>query len=176
MFLWVSYLSCSWSSPPCMDRPVAVGSASGIAASVALALLKGFQSEAPLESLVSTLDCVCPSNFDFEAFPWVVFLLGVGTGLFLGPLLDVAWLVRQKWRRFVLRQAFYDPAPRTLHKVLAWTPETAFQPERNDLRLRWESWGVSWGGSHWGSTSKAISWVSWETEWVRSPVWLPAVW
>ncbi len=102
-----------------MDRPVAVGSASGVAASVALALLKGFQSDTPLESLAHSLDCVCPIGVDFETFPWVVFLLGIGTGLLLGPLLDLVWLIRQRWRRFVLRQALFEQGTRTLHKVLA---------------------------------------------------------
>ncbi len=102
-----------------MERSVAVGSASGVASTVVLAILKTLVSEnhlAPLETLQQCLEC--PPRLDLEDFPPIIFLGGIAVGLVSGPLLDLAWLARQRWRRFIWSQVGEAPV-RSLHKVLA---------------------------------------------------------
>lgn len=104
-----------------MDRQVAVGGASGFATSLALNLLRGLLVESPLAPLDPVLTSAvldCPATLNFEEFPVGVFLLGILVGLLFGPVLDLCWLVRQRWRRFVLRQFALESQPRALHRVL----------------------------------------------------------
>ena len=47
-------------------------------------------------------------------------LIGVCVGILAGPVIDLLWLVRRRWRRFVVER-LEENAPRRvpLHKVLA---------------------------------------------------------
>ena len=36
--------------------------------------------------------------FDSEDFPWAIFGAGILRGLAIGPLLDLAWVIRERWR------------------------------------------------------------------------------
>lgn len=101
-----------------MERSVAVGSASGVASTVVLAILKSLSDPnlGPLETLQQCLEC--PPRFDLEDFPLAIFLGGVLVGCLSGPLLDLLWLTRQRWRRYIWRQVSEGPS-RSLHKVLA---------------------------------------------------------
>ena len=105
-----------------MDRPLVVGSASGVFSSVLLALVKDLasSSEPRFEPVVTRcLDSV--STFNFEEAPWSFFVAGILVGLLVWPLLDLIWIVRAKWRRFVWRNIGYQGCTfqRPLHKVLA---------------------------------------------------------
>ena len=106
-----------------MDRPLVVGSASGVFSSVLLALVKDLasSSEPRFEPVVtSCLESV--STFSFEEAHWGFFAAGVLVGLFIWPCLDLVWILRAKWRRFVWRNlGGFQTATfqRPLHKVLA---------------------------------------------------------
>lgn len=108
-----------------MDRPVVVGSASGLLSSLALTLLKGL-SEHPIQPLDVLNHCLeCAPSVNFEDFPWAIFGAGLLCGLAIGPLLDLAWVIRERWRRFIWNQVAltqnppYPSSSRPLHKVLA---------------------------------------------------------
>lgn len=106
-----------------MDRTVAVGSASGVASSLALALLRAITEVPPgFEPGIRLAECLeCTRDWNFEDFPWTIFAAGVLAGVLLGPLLDLLWLARQHWRRFVWASwsSLNSSPPRQLHKVLA---------------------------------------------------------
>lgn len=102
-----------------MDRPLVVGSASGLFSSVLLTLVKdlALSSEPRFEPVITTsLDSV--SAFNFEEAPWSFFVAGVLVGLFVRR----AWILSAKWRRFVWRNlggVLTATFQRPLHKVLA---------------------------------------------------------
>ncbi len=101
-----------------MDRPVAIGGFSGVASTIAYTLLKGLAEDSAIPVNLPTLEC--PEIINLESAPWGLFLAGVGCGLLVGPALDLLWLFRQKWRRFIWRIiAAEQVAPCRLHKVLA---------------------------------------------------------
>ncbi len=97
-----------------------VGSASGLISSVVLTFLRGIQ-EQPLEAINRGLECL-PSLCE-EPQHWGYFACGVLCGLAVGPILDVCWVVRQKWRRFLAEQLGVGHSgsvvSRPLYKVLA---------------------------------------------------------
>ena len=102
-----------------MHQPVAVGAASGTAtAGLILTVLRQF-----LAAPTGLETCLVPSALPEPELPgWVhspSFLCGLAIGLLAGPLLDLAWLLRQRWRRFVWSCAAENSNPRPLHKVLA---------------------------------------------------------
>ncbi len=103
-----------------MDRPLVVGGASGLISSVVLTFLRGIQDQ-PLESLARGLECL-PCLCE-ESQPWGYFIAGILCGLLVGPVIDIAWVVRQRWRRFLANQLGWGfPASsnsRALYKVLA---------------------------------------------------------
>ena len=85
-----------------MHQPIAIGTASGTSAGLALALLREFISSPALES-VCPLPPLLPDRESSSS--WVHYpslILGLSIGLLAGPLLDIAWLLRQRWRRFHL--------------------------------------------------------------------------
>ena len=86
-----------------MERPLVIGSASGVFSSLALAALRDLASGSDsrfVEPLTRCLEC---TNWPEE--PWVkTFTLGVLTGVLVWPLVDILWLLRERWRRFVWRQ------------------------------------------------------------------------
>ena len=110
-----------------MDRPVAVGGVSGILSTLVLSLLKGSLREQglevptaiPLPAFECPLECpiTCP-EIKFEDIPFWTFLAGICAGALLGPALDLLWLARQRWRRFIFRCCFQEQTNRSLHRVL----------------------------------------------------------
>ncbi len=84
-----------------MDRPLVVGSASGVFSSLALGLIRDLASgkEPRFEQLESCFDCP-----QFEDPTVRTFLAGVLVGLLLWPVIDLLQVFRARWRRFVARQ------------------------------------------------------------------------
>ena len=94
------------SSRDCMDRPLAVGGASGAITSILLGLSRFYFNtpeiywEKGIE--VANQVCSCASRgFDLEDLPWWFFAAGLACGVLLGPTLDLCWLARERWRRFI---------------------------------------------------------------------------
>ena len=96
------------SNSRCMDRPIAIGGFSGIASSLALSLLRSIVQdqhtviEVPTAPTIGLPAFECP-QISFEDIPLWTFAAGVAVGLLAGPTLDLLWLVRQRWRRFIWR-------------------------------------------------------------------------
>ena len=125
MFLNVSDCQLLLIKRPFMERSVAVGSASGVASSIALALLRTLTFDpAALERhlpdcLPQIQECLDCSPINLSEVPWAIFGAGVLCGLLAGPVLDVIWLLRQRRRRFVLRHIVLERSSRSLHKVIS---------------------------------------------------------
>ena len=89
-----------------MPNQLAVGAAGGSLSTFVLSLLRN-----------------CPGfNLDWENYSQLIILgAGIALGLGLGFLLDLLWVVKERWRRFVLRRLAISQSPssnRPLHKVL----------------------------------------------------------
>ena len=90
-----------------MNRPLAIGSASGAFSSLLLTAARQwllFQDPEPgIEPLLSCIPCP-DFNLEEVPLPWIFALVGFICGLLFGPLLDLCWLAKAKWRRFILRR------------------------------------------------------------------------
>ena len=119
-------MSSRSSCPKLMDRPLAIGGTSGIVSSLLALTLQGLSREAGIDPLPPTVFAECLNNsptLTFEDIPWVIFLAGFICGLLFGPAVDIFWILKERWRRFVLRCVVHlqGPAPtpaRAFHKVL----------------------------------------------------------
>lgn len=109
-----------------MDRTVAVGSASGVVSSLAVSFLRALQHSDPsafFEPVSLAADCLeRGATLNFEDFPVGVFLAGVITGILIGPFIDLLWIIKQRWRRFVWSNFSVEPVPqgpglRLLHEL-----------------------------------------------------------
>lgn len=107
------------------DSPLVLGAAGGSFASVVFGLLRHFAAEDPLavhHILPGVTDCIC-ETLDLEISDrrgLQIFLAGLICGVLAGPLIDLIWLLRQRWRRFVwtnLTGGGQSP-PRALYKVI----------------------------------------------------------
>ena len=93
-----------------MSRPLAIGSASGAVSSLLLSAARAWLEDPGItipETLGAVGTCIpCPefSRQLIEDYPWGFFLAGLLIGVFLGPLVDLLWLAKEKWRRWILRQ------------------------------------------------------------------------
>ena len=78
-----------------------IGSASGVFSSLALAILRDFSGgfEPKLEHLGNCLEALQPEE---DKVWW--FLAGLAVGVSVWPLVDLLWLLREKWRRYIWRQ------------------------------------------------------------------------
>ena len=85
-----------------MPQSLALGAAGGSASTLLLGVLRYLASE---EVLPPVPDCFCPStttiDLEFQQPQAYVFLAGLVLGLLAGPIVDLVWIVREKWRRFV---------------------------------------------------------------------------
>ncbi len=116
-FAELKYLQAFWGQAPWMDRPVAIGSASGVFSGLLFQLARDLTRDTPLEPVVPYLNC--PVFENSGNFSWLVFGAGIAVGLCIGPAVDLAWLLRQKWRRWIWNCFSAELPSRSLHKVLA---------------------------------------------------------
>ena len=93
-----------------MPNQLAVGATGGAFSTLLLGLFK----EAILEDrLPRVAECICnPPDWatdllDQPHLYW--FLAGILVGICSGPILELFWLLREKWRRFVIRNLFGVP-------------------------------------------------------------------
>ena len=109
------------SSRPWMQRPIAIGGVSGAFSTLAVRLLQDFSRGSQFEPLVDQCVDTLPSLDSTTDIPWLVFLAGFLTGVLFGPLLDLCWLARARWRRFIWRKvwAHQDLSAKGHYKVLA---------------------------------------------------------
>ncbi len=113
---------CLDQAPQWMERPLAVGGVSGLAGSLLVTLARNLvlENQDPGFSLPNCIpSCLDGANLSIEELPWLWFLGGLVVGLSVGPLVDLLWLWKQRWRRFVLSEAAGGNSQRALHKVLA---------------------------------------------------------
>ena len=86
-----------------MPSQLAVGAAGGTFSTLVLSLLKQVLLEDRVPPYIP--ECLCPvSDWQLEFFedPKVrIFFVGLGLGIALGPCLDLLWLLRERWRRFI---------------------------------------------------------------------------
>lgn len=89
----------------CMaHRPLAIGGSAGALSSLAFDLLRS-----SLEDHLPEESCICSRGIldlllQEPRAAW--FFLGLLAGSLGGPLLDILWLVRQRWRRCVYSWVF----------------------------------------------------------------------
>lgn len=107
-----------------MDRPLAIGGVSGVATSLLYSFLLGIYQDLESHSVPITLPSLsCPVDcrgFQIEDANFWVFAAGILVGLTAGPCVDLLYLLRQRWRRWVWRVlAAEEQSSRALHKVLA---------------------------------------------------------
>lgn len=107
-----------------MPNQLAVGAAGGTFSTLVLGFLKQvlLEDRGPPFPLP---ECLCPVSewqLDFLEEPKLkIFLLGLGLGIALGPLLDLLWLARQRWQRFIvslLASGGTAAGSRALYKVV----------------------------------------------------------
>ena len=107
-----------------MPNQLAVGAAGGTFSTLILGLLRQVLLEDRGPPFIP--ECLCPvSDWQLELFedPKVrIFLLGLGIGIALGPCLDLLWLLRERWRRFISSLltggGTSAPGSRALYKVV----------------------------------------------------------
>ncbi len=98
-------------------RPLAIGGLSGVASTFLLNLLRNAAQD-PILDLPACIPS-CLEGASSEDLPWVYFGAGIAVGILVGPLIDLLWLWKQRWRRFIWQQAAPSSSSRALHKVLA---------------------------------------------------------
>lgn len=107
-----------------MPESLALGAAGGSASTLLLSFLSTLLEK---EALPRAADCFCPQlreldwDFDLEHPQFWIFIAGLVVGLCIGPLLDVLWIVRNRWQRFVWSRLGTGPflVSRPYHKVLS---------------------------------------------------------
>ena len=106
-----------------MPNQLAVGAAGGSLSTFVLSLLHHLVIQSDPGISIPDLTCNCPEfNLDWENYSQLIILgAGIALGLGLGFLLDLLWVVKERWRRFVLRRLAISQSPssnRPVHKVL----------------------------------------------------------
>ena len=103
------------------DHPLVVGAAGGSIGSLLFSLARQFLEE-PLGAVVQPAlqECLCGIDWDLEGQTVKVFLLGLLCGILLGPIVDIIWIVRERWRRFVAARVLGGglSSSRALYKVI----------------------------------------------------------
>ena len=107
-----------------MPNQLALGAAGGSVSAFLVNLIHHFVLNDP-GIPVPDIHCECPSfdfNFDWgDKAPIGWFLAGLSLGALIGPLVDLIWVAKERWRRFILGRLVLNPAAgpqRPLHKVL----------------------------------------------------------
>lgn len=104
-----------------MARPVALGAAGGSLGTFLLALIRdSFDHHHPFVHPPRIPECICPSLPSIlEQLDNPGLARGLSLGVCLGFLLDLLWLVKERWRRSIVGDLSRVPAgARPLHKVL----------------------------------------------------------
>ena len=94
--------------------------AGGTASTLLLSLAQGLLNPGSTPLVPPELDCICPS-FSLSALDQgglEIFLCGLLIGLLAGPILDVAWIIRDRRRRFVIGALWGHRSGRPYHRVL----------------------------------------------------------
>ena len=108
-----------------MPDSLALGAAGGSASTFLWGILRYLATE---EVLPPIPDCICPDcPLDFDLVirqqPAIYcFLAGLLCGVLLGPFVDLVWIIRERWRRFVLVRlgvASFSPANKGTYRVLS---------------------------------------------------------
>ena len=107
------------------EHPLVLGAAGGSAASFLFSLVRQVLFEDPLavhNILPGVKDCIC-DTLDLEISDRKtaqIFIAGLLCGVLLGPLIDIVWILRQRWRRYVWAgvTSGVQPPPRSLYKVI----------------------------------------------------------
>ena len=90
-----------------MPNQIALEAAGGSFSALVLSLIRHLAFRDPLPPLPLNLDCVCPTlGIDWEQPAIQFFLAGLQIGILLGPAIDLLWLIRERWRRFVLTSLY----------------------------------------------------------------------
>ena len=107
-----------------MPHEIALGAAGGSFSTLVLALVRELISSEHIPPLpVEITECLCGENnllreiLEHPKLSW--FLIGVIVGCFIGVILDLALVIREKWRRFVASHLAPPGAQsRSLYKIL----------------------------------------------------------
>ena len=113
-----------------MDRPLALGGVSGAVTTLLLTISKSLlhPSDFYLEKGIEVAQqvCACSGAWDIEELPWWFFGGGFLAGILFGPFLDLCWILRERWRRFIWNGFFAGTAygqqgrtPQAQYKVIA---------------------------------------------------------
>ena len=143
------------------DHPLVVGAAGGSIGSLLFGLARQLLED-PYRydpALHSVKERLCGLDLDLGDRQVIqVFLLGLLAGILLGPLIDLFWICRERWRRFVLARVGASPltSTRTLYKVIWWSHSCL------SLRLigSWLSW-LTW----------ETALPSWQGGWIALLLW-----
>ena len=104
-----------------MPHRLAVGAAGGTASTLLLTLAQGFLGTPGPFPLAEDL-CTCPDlGWDFslrDLHNQEIFFAGLLCGLLAGPLLDLAVLLRDRWRRLIFSCLTGGRAGRSFYRVL----------------------------------------------------------
>ncbi len=105
-------------------QSLVLGAAGGSFSSLLFALLRQVVFEDPTKlepALSSVKECICGFDLDWwDRQSIQIFLTGLLVGILIGPVVDLLWIVRERWRRFILSRvvAGASASPRALYKVI----------------------------------------------------------
>ncbi len=90
-----------------MPNQVALGAAGGSFSALFLSFIRHLAFHETAPPLPLNLDCICPVlGIDLDQPAIQFFLAGLLIGVLLGPAIDLLWLIRERWRRFVLANLY----------------------------------------------------------------------
>lgn len=90
-----------------MPNQVALGAAGGSLSALFLSVARHFVLQESAPPLPLNFDCICPAlGIDLDQPAIQFFLAGLLVGILLGPAIDILWLIRERWRRFVLANLY----------------------------------------------------------------------
>lgn len=103
-----------------MDRSLAVGATGGSLSALLWQLASELISDPPtFECPICPVPLDCITELSWERVDWPSLALGVLLGFFLGPLLDLVYVIREGWRLWIRERlsALFGTAPRPLYRL-----------------------------------------------------------